>query len=66
MYTTRPTQPLHLLPMLLFILSLAMVLVSCQRDDTVAPSSSSTGQQGDDNGGNGNDDPPGDDNGGGN
>jgi hypothetical protein len=65
MNTTHRTPIFHLLPMIFFILSLVMALVSCQRDDTVAPSSSSTGQV-DDHGGNGNDDPPGDDNGGGN
>jgi hypothetical protein len=65
MNTTHRAPTFHLLPMIFFILSLAMALVSCQRDDTVAPSTSSTGQV-DDHGGNGHDDPPGDDNGGGN
>jgi len=65
MNTTHRIRSFHLLPMIFFILSLAMALGSCQSDDTVAPSSSSTGQV-DDHGGNGNDDPPGDDNGGGN
>ncbi|HOZ40369.1 MAG TPA: hypothetical protein PLL25_06150 [Flavobacteriales bacterium] len=65
MNTLHRTRLFPLLPMVLFILSLALALVSCQRDDAVSPSSSSSGQV-DDHGGHGNDDPIGDDNGGGN